>query len=459
MSTTTQTTRDAELASALDAWLRTGRTGAFKKLETASRLASLAALLAAVRATLMLEGDAAAVVRSNAACVLAFALRARPGRDAADALVELVEHPDGLVSGYACDVVLGRASVAEHGRSASAAAERSVLNRVALHFAPRDRLLGAAVAALHLLGTLDLPERLTALDDGSEHFAGNLVAVFRQTEMLVALTPAWWDLYQRRLPHFAGLVADTLSSRASPTVLVHALASGASKLDDAILEGLQLRADRAIGDALAAVLPRLGPRSIAREIEAILARLETSSASTPVPVEEGGAGTDGGPVLLASESALAGWRGARADGAHKGDYHEACSVADRVASLERSEGSVFVLPATAVGVMRPPNETSVWLLLAGTLESAWTRRESLRFLPLGLSVDARTGTLWLHDAALAGVNRDSSFALAVGRSLHTLEEARTDDGLVRVVRLVPRMKRRNPRKPGLSSKSRRKTER
>ena len=159
------------------------------------------------------------------------------------------------------------------------------------------------------------------------------------------------------------------------------------------------------------------------------------------PAREGVVATDGGPVLLGSTKALSGWTGALPDMPPRGDYHDATQVRG-VGALRRAAGPVIVLRSheRSVDVVHP-GDGVIWLILAGTIEDAWTERASLRFEPLGLTLAPVDAPFVLLDAAYplkaAAAKTKRLFSLETKKVGYTLELGKDDGAYVVVVRLVP----------------------
>ncbi|MEW5742345.1 MAG: hypothetical protein AB1938_25735 [Myxococcota bacterium] len=404
------------LSAALDGYFARPKKAAFTVFTEAVERATGAEVLAAARELLAKKVEPPHLL-AHVIPPLARALGSQASEAADELLLALVEHPDDLVSGHACDVVLGGPG------EASAAARRPVLGALARHLVKGDRLLPAAAVARHLLGGEDLGARIAALEDDSPGFAALLAQVHqRLAAARVPLTPSLWDVFRRRLDFLSVRFGEHLSAEAPVGLLLHVLASDVAELDDAVLAGLELRAQSSDVDALRAALPHLGQRPAAKRLHSLLERLRLQGAALPMPEEEG-VGTDGGAVLLASEKALGAWKG----------------QAVRVGKLARHRASpdIIVLPAQAVGVVRPEGEPGPWLLLEGTLAELWSQKAALRFKPTGLTVDAKSHALVLHDAAHEGRRKepDSHLVVAKKGKRWALEDAKLDWG--HVVRLVP----------------------
>ena len=155
-------------------------------------------------------------------------------------------------------------------------------------------------------------------------------------------------------------------------------------------------------------------------------------------------------MLLAPPKALAGWTGALPDMPPRGDYHDATTVRGVAAmrrAADRAAGPVIVLRSheTSVDVVRPGDDV-IWLILAGTIEDAWTERASLRFAPLGLTLAAENAPFVLLDAAYtlkaAATKAKRLFPLVTKKAVYTLELGKDDGAYIVVVRLAPTSPRR-----------------
>jgi hypothetical protein len=441
------------LTAAIESFLRTGSGRDHKALVAVAKEANEVEIVGACRALRerkawpagikAIPGNEQEIFQARRSGVLGRVLarelneRQSPETDAV--LLELIEGGDAVTSDGAQSIALGRAEIGKETKLASL----RVLEQLASHLRAGDALMPGAAVARFRLGANDIAERLAALDDGGEAFQEVLRVFAYRAHELVPLSPALWDLYRRRLPSVASLLADELERRAPPSILIHALATtDATDCDLSILVGLRARLDRASAPALLRILPRLRERPLCAEMEKLAQqRLRAGPRATAVPARKAVVATDGGPVVLGCRRVLSEWAGALPDMPTHGDYHDACAEVGLFA-LQRSNGLVFVLSShTTVVDVYEVGKGVVWLVLAGSMDEAWSERESLRFEPLSPPLDGKSDALVLLDAAytLARARReeDRAVILRLSKAVYAIERAASEDGTLVIVRLSP----------------------